>query len=154
MKKVLEAASDMIVPGIIFAAIVASLTAGALLTKTGQRMEAEKQDFSNSADTEAVERICEREAPTITCVGKRTWGTGETIDTGSLFLAEDAEGRALDVRTVDITDASGNSAMDRYHEPSRTARFTDSGIYTFHLRAMDSERKTSEAMIPLAVDSR
>lgn len=154
MKKVLEAASDMIVPGIIFAAIVASLTAGALLTKTGQRMEAEKQDFSNSADTAAVKKVCERKAPIITCVGKRNWGTGEPINTGSLFLAEDAEGRALNVMTVDITDASGNSAMDKYQESSRTARFTDSGIYTFHLRAMDSERKTSEAMIPLAVDGR
>lgn len=154
MKKVLEMASDMILPGIIFVSIVAVLTGGALLSKAGQRMDAEKEDFSNSKDTGAVEDICAREEPSITCVGKKTWNTGEAISINSVFTAADAEGNLLTVKTVDITDESGNSAMDSYQEASRTAVFSRRGVYTFHLRAMDSERKTAEAKFSFAVDER
>lgn len=154
MKKIFDMVSDMVVPGIIFAALIASITAGALLTKTGQRMQAPKQSFSGSADTAATEAACERDEPTISCVGKKNWKAGETIPAGSIFSATDAEGNTLAVKVCDITDTEGNSAMGSYQKASHTARFPRSGIYTFHLRAMDSERKTSEAMFPIAVDSR
>lgn len=154
MKKIFETVSDMIVPGIIFAALVASITAGALLTRTGQRMEAPKQSFSGSADTAATEAACEREEPTILCIGKKNWKTGQTISAGSVFLATDAEGNALAVKVHDITDADGNSAIGCYQKTSHTATFTRSGIYTFHLKAIDSERKTAEASFSIAVDRR
>lgn len=154
MKKIFDMVSDMIVPGIIFTALVASITAGALLTKTGQRMEAPKQSFSGSADTAATEESCAREAPVIACTGKTNWKTGETIHVDSIFSATDAEGNTLAVKVRDITDAEGNSAMDSYEKTGNTASFSRSGIYTFRLKAIDSERKTAEAAFPVAIDSR
>lgn len=154
MKKVFEMVSDMIIPGIIFVSIVAVVTGGALFSKVGQRMEAEKEDFSNSADTGAVENICARKEPTITCTGKRIWKKGEIIRINNVFQAADAEGQALTVKVKDIIDESGTSVIGQYQASSHTASFSSRGVYTFHLKAMDSERKTAEMKISFTVDNR
>lgn len=154
MKKVFEMVSDMILPGIIFISIVAILTGGALLSKAGQRMDVEKEDFSNSKDTGAVADVCAREEPTITCVGKKNWNIGEAIRINDVFQAVDTEGNPLTVKLADITDESGNSVMGSYQEATQTAAFSHEGIYTFHLKAIDSERKTTEAKFSFAVDER
>lgn len=154
MKKILEMTSEMIIPGITFALIIAAITGGALLTKAGQRMDAEKEDFTNCIDTGEVDGICARNKPTITCTGRKNWKTGETISIDSTFKAKDAEGRQLTIKTQGITDETGNDAMDRYREASRTVSFSRRGVYTLRLSAMDSERKTAEASFSLAVDDR
>lgn len=154
MKKIFEMTSDMLIPGIIFVSIIAVITGGALLTRTGQRMDAEKQEFTNCIDTGAVDAICARNEPTISCIGRKNFRTGETISIDSVFKAEDAEGRTLTIKTQGITDETGNNAMDRYQESSRTVSFSRRGVYTLRLSAMDSERKTAEASFSLAVDDR
>lgn len=154
MKKILEMTSDMIIPAIIFVSIIAVIAGGALLTKAGQRMDAEKQEYTNCIDTGAVDGICARNEPTITCIGRKNWKTGEAIRIDSVFRAKDEEGRTLTIKVQDITDETGNSAMDRYQETSRTATFSRRGIYTLRLIAMDSERKTATASFSLAVDDR
>lgn len=154
MKKIFEMVSDMILPGIIFVSIIAVITGGALLSKAGQRMDVEKEDFSNSKDTGAVADICAREGPAITCVGKKNWNTGEVLHINTVFWATDKDGNLLTVKAVDITDETGNSVMDSYQASTRTAVFSRRGVYTFHLSTMDSERKKAEAKFSVTVDGR
>lgn len=154
MKKVFETMSDMIIPGLIFVSIVVVIAGGALFTRVGQRMDVEGDDFSNCIDTGAVENVCAREQPTIKCVGKKNWGVGETIQIDSIFLATDTEGNQISVRLKDITDETGTSVMDRYKESDKTASFQRRGIYTFHLSAIDGERKEAAIKTALVVDGR
>lgn len=154
MKKLYGAISDIIMPGIAFAAIVAILAGGALLQKTGQRMDVDAEDFSGYADTEAVDAACRREGPSISCTGKKIWGAGEPIPIDSLFLSTDMEGNRIQTDVTGITDEDGNSAMDSYQEASRTALFKDRGVYTFHLSALDSERKETLKKVSIVVDGR
>lgn len=144
----------MILPGIAFAAIAAILAGSALLSKTGQRMDVESENFSNCADTNATAEICGRKAPKIICAGKKIWAIGETIPIETLFLATDADGNQIRVDVEDITDADGNSAMGNYREASQEALFQNRGVYTFHLKTMDSERKTATQKISVVVDGR
>ena len=46
MKKVYETAADMILSGIVFAALIAIILGAALLDKAGRRMKVESEDFS------------------------------------------------------------------------------------------------------------
>lgn len=154
MKKIFESVSDIVIPCIIFASIAAILVEGSLLSKAGKRMDVEKQNFTDCKDTKAIENLCAREKPTITCIGKKIWETRETIHINHVFQAIDAEGQALSLKVKDITDESGASVMDRYHAASQTASFTDTGIYTFHLKTMDRERKTATMRFSFVIDNR
>ncbi len=154
MEKIYEAVSDMILPGVVFAALAAIFIAISLFGRIGKRMETESEDFSCMADTQAVEAVCEREAPRIQCTGKKVWNTGEAIMTDHLFSAADAEGGELDVLIADITDHKGGSVLHCYQENAKQAVFHQSGVYTFSLKAMDREQKISTEKISIIVDDR
>lgn len=154
MKKIYESMSDMILPAVVFIGIIAIIAGAALLTKTGQRMDVEGEDFSGSADTGAIADICEREAPTITYTGKKVWNTGETILIASVFQAEDTDGDPVEVEVKDITGQDGNSAMDCFQETDKSVVFAEKGVYSFRLTAMDAERKSCTKRISIVVDSR
>lgn len=154
MKKIFEAVSGMILPGIAFAAIAAILTGSALLSKMGKRMDVNAENFLNYADTSAVAGICQREAPEIIFTGKKVWSAGEPIPIGDVFLAADAEGSHIPVEVEDITNKDGDSVMENYQEAGNKAVFQDRGVYTFHVSALDNERKTGRKKISIVVDGR
>lgn len=154
MRKWVESISDMLIPSLVFAAILAILTGGAFFTKMGQRMQTESEDFTNCIDTGKTEEVCAREEPEISYSGKKIWKTGETIPTGTCFRAKDAEGNPLVVEVREITDEKGNDTMDCYQKVGQTAVFSRRGVYTFRVYAIDSERKAAEKKFSLMIDSR
>ncbi len=154
MKKIFEAMSGMILPAVAFAAIAAILTGSAMLSKMGQRMDTKAENFLNYADTSAVAGVCERKAPEIIYTGKKVWSAGEPILIGDVFLAKDAEGNHVPVEVEDITNKDGHSAMENYQEAGNKAVFQDRGVYTFHVSALDNERKTGRRQTSIVVDGR
>lgn len=152
MKKIYETVSDMIFPAVVFAAILAILTGAFLLQRVGKRMEVEKEDFSGMKDTQAVEVVCERDAPVITCTGKRNFHVGEIVEIPEVFRAQDAEGEELDVLVDELVDVEGNSVIDLYQEANRKAVFKRKGVYIFTLSSMDYERKHTQERFSISVN--
>ena len=154
MEKVYEIVSDMILPGFVFALLAVIFIVISPLGKIGERVDGAGEDFSNMADTQAVEAVCNRVAPQIERIGKKVWKPGELIMITDLFAAADAEGRKLDFLVTDITDQNGGSALNCYQESGKQAVFQQSGVYTFCLKTMDRERKISTEQFAILVDDR
>lgn len=154
MKKLYQAVSEMIIPGIVFAAVVSILVGAALFARIGGRMQTEGEDFSQMADTQAVQALCERELPVIQCVGKKRWDAGECILVREVFTAIDMDGNIIEPVVLDIIDQDGDSAMGCYNKETGQAIFSARGVYTFLLSATDEQRKRSTERISLLVDSR
>ena len=152
MRKVFESISDFILPAVVFIAITAILTGTALFSKMGQRMQEEKEDFSNFQDAGAIKEICEREEPVIVYTGKKVFQTGESISVGTLFTA--TEGSGISVEVEEITNEAGEDVMGNYDENIKTVSFSQRGIYTFTIYTMDHERKAASRKFSIAVDSR
>lgn len=154
MKKVYETVSDMILPGIVFAGVMAILIGAALLGSIGKRMNVKGEDFSHMADTKAVQEVCGRKEPVIQCIGDKVWNTGQSIAVSQLFSAVDEDGGKVPVTVLDIKDQNGNSVLSCYQKAGGQAVFSQRGVYTFFLKAMDRERKTSTEEISILVDNR
>lgn len=152
MKKVYQAVSEMILPGIVFAAVMSILVGAALFARIGGRMETEAEDYSRMADTQAVQALCERELPVIRCVGRKRWDDGESIFVPEVFAASDAEGNNIEVAVIDITDQNGNSAMGCYSKETKEAVFSARGVYTFLISATDGQQKRSTGRFSILVD--
>ncbi len=154
MKKVYETTADMILSGIVFAAIMAIITGATLFEKVGRRMDVEGEDYSVMEDTLAVEAVCERKAPSIRCARKKVWELGEPVFVEQAFAAEDAEGADLAVRVLDIFNQEGISVFECYQKETGLATFSQRGVYTFSLKAVDRERKSRVEQITILVDQR
>lgn len=154
MKKVYQVMSDMILPSIVFAAVVSILIGTALFARIGGRMDTGGEDFSRMADTETIEGLCERELPLIKCVGKKRWDVGECIMMSEVFAGADTEGNHVELVVLDITDQNGASVMECYNKETGQAIFSARGVYTFLLSATDRQQKRSTGMISLLVDER
>jgi hypothetical protein len=154
MKKIYQAVSEMVLPGIVFSAVVSILVGAALFDRIGGRMETGGEDFSRMADTQTVQALCERELPVIQCVGKKRWDAGESILVQEVFTALDMDGNIIEPVVLDIIDQDGDSAMGCYNKETGQAIFTARGIYTFLLSATDKQRKRSAGKISLLVDGR
>ncbi|MCI9083083.1 MAG: hypothetical protein HFI70_12505 [Lachnospiraceae bacterium] len=154
MKKVFQAFSDLVLPGIVIAAVTAILTGAALFEKIGNRMAAESENFSSMADTQAMETVCDRKEPLIQCIGKKVWKAGEHMTVSNVFSAADEEGRKLKIMVLDIADQNGGSVLNCYQKSTGQAVFTKRGVYTFSLEAMDTERKIGREKIVILVDDR
>ena len=154
MKKVYQAVSEMVLPGIVFAAIVSILVGAALFARIGGRMETAGEDFSKMADAQMVQALCERELPVIQCVGKKRWEAGECMLVREVFTALDMDGNIIEPLVLDIINQDGESAMEGYNKESGQVVFPARGIYTFLLSATDKQRKRSTEKISLLVDGR
>ncbi len=154
MKKLYEAVSDMILPGIVFVAVTAILTGAAVFGKIGNSMKADGDDFSHMADTQAVEAVCGRQEPRIQCIGKKVWKAGESVSIYNVFSAADENGSSLKLMVSDIISENGDSVLNCYHESTGQAVFPKRGAYTFCLETMDSERKISKERMLILVDDR
>ncbi len=154
MKKIYQAVSEMVLPGIVFSAVVSILVGAALFARIGGRMETRGEDFSRMADTQTVQALCERELPVIQCVGKKRWDAGESILVQEVFTALDMDGNIIEPVVLDIIDQDGDSVMGCYNKETGQAIFTARGIYTFLLSATDKQRKRSAGKISLLVDGR
>ncbi len=154
MKKIYETVADMVFPGMIFTGLMVVFVGVSLFGNLGKRMKAEKEDFSHMADSLAMEVVCNRKEPVIQCIGEKVWRIEETVDISEVFLAKDEEGTCLKIKVLDIKDQDGNNAMDCYHKEKQQAVFSQRGIYTFSLEAMDRERKIGKKHISIVVDDR
>lgn len=154
MKKIYGAISDIMLPAVVFAALIAIFMGVSLFGEIGKRMEVYEEDFSMMEDSQAVQTLCNREEPVIQCVGKKLWSAGECIPVTGVFTAADEEGRAVDVAVLDITNQEGISVMECYRKDSGQAVFVRRGVYTFLLEAVDAEQKRGRKSISILVDSR
>lgn len=154
MNKIYGTISDIILPAVVFAALTAILAGASLFAGIGKRMEVSGEDFSVMEDSQSVQRLCDRQEPVIQCVGKKLWKPGETLPVNGIFTAVDAEGRPVDVAVLDITDQEGASVMECYRSESRQAAFTQKGVYTFLLEAVDAEQKRGRKRISMLIDNR
>lgn len=154
MKKINEMIVSMIFPATVFLGLMAILVGGAMFGRIGKRMEVQGEDFSQMKDTQAVNAVCERNEPTIQCIGKKLWHVGETLSVPAVFTAMDAEGEGIDVTVLDITNQDGISVMECYQEQLKHAVFSGRGVYTFSLAAMDRQRKVCKEKISILVDER
>jgi len=154
MKKVYQAVSEMVLPAIVFSAVVSILVGAALFARIGGRMETAGEDFSQMADAQTVQALCERELPIIQCVGKKRCETGECILVREVFTALDMDGNFIEPVVLDIIDQDGESAMECYNKEIGQVIFPARGIYTFLLSATDEQRKRSAVKISLLVDGR
>ena len=154
MKKVYQAVSEMVLPAIVFSAVVSILVGAALFARIGGRMETAGEDFSQMADAQTVQALCERELPIIQCVGKKRWEAGECILVREVFTALDMDGNFIEPVVLDIIDQDGESAMECYNKEIGQVKFPARGIYTFLLSATDDQRKRSAVKISLLVDGR
>lgn len=152
MKEVFEAVPDMVLPAVVFLAIVSILVGAALFDKIGKRMESEGEDFTRMSDSQAVQDLCERESPLIQCIGKKRWDVGEKIAVAKIFAAADAEGNSVDVMVLDITDQDGFSVIESYQKDTGHAVFSRRGVYTFSLAAMDGQRKRGTGKFAVLID--
>lgn len=154
MKKIYETVSDMILPAIVFLAIMAILAGSSLFHKIGKRMEVQGKEFQQMEDVKAVQAVCERDAPEIQCIGKKLWDVGQAIPVSGIFEALDAEGNKIDIQVTDIRYQDGSSAMECYRKDTGQAVFLRRGMYTFSLAATDGQRKNNEKKISILVDER
>lgn len=154
MKNIYRTISDVILPAVVFAALMAILIGASLFGKIGKRMEVSGEDFSVMEDSQEVQRLCHREEPVIQCVGKKLWNVGECISVTEIFTAVDAEDKAVDVIVRDITNQEGVSVMECYRSESRQASFAQRGVYTFLLEAVDAEQKAGRKRFSILVDNR
>ena len=154
MKKVFEAAADMVLPAVVFLAIVLILVGAALFDRIGKRMETQGEDFSQMPDSQTVEGLCQRQAPVIQMIGKKRWDTGEIISIAKVFAAADAEGNKVGITVLDITDLNGDRAMAYYQKEAGQAVFPTRGVYTFSLSAIDGQRKRGTGRFSVLVDAK
>ncbi len=154
MKKINETVLNLILPAVVFLGVMAILAEGALVGKIGKRMDVQREDFSQMEDARTVEELCERNEPTIQCVGKKLWRVGEVLSIPAVFKARDAEGGNLNITVEDIINQDGASVMECYQEQTNQAVFARRGVYTFSLIAMDKQRKICKQMISVLVDER
>ncbi len=154
MKKAVESIQDIVLPAVVFLAVVSILIGASLLGRIGKRMESQREDFSQMSDSQTIQDLCGREAPIIQCIGKKRWDIGEIISVAEIFAAADAEGNKLDVTVLDITDQDGASAMEFFQKNSGQAVFLRRGVYTFSLAAMDGQRKKGMGRFSVLVDGK
>lgn len=154
MKKVFEAVPDMILPAVVFLAVVSILVGAALFGKIGERMESQGENFSHMTDSKTIQALCEREAPIIQCIGKKRWNAGEKIPVAEVFAAADTDGNKVDIAVLDITDQDGVSVIEDYQKDSGQAVFSRRGVYTFSLAAIDEQRKRGTGRFSILVDGK
>lgn len=154
MKKIYGTISDIILPAVVLAGVIAILVGASLFGTIGKRMEVLEEDFSMMEDSQAVQALCDRDEPVIQCVGKKLWNVGESLSVSGNFSAVDAEGGEIAVVLLDITNQDGLSVMECYQKDSGQAVFTQRGVYTFFLKAMDREQKKATKRFSILVDGR
>ena len=154
MRKVFETISDVVLPAVVFLAVLAILLGSSLLGRVGARMEEPGEDFSQMGDSYAVQAFSERKLPEIRCIGKKLWDVGEVLSVSQTFSGIDTEGNSLEVTVLDITDQDGVSVIGCFSKESGQAVFASRGVYTFLLAAVDGQRQRSVGRISVLVDGR
>lgn len=154
MKKTFGTVFDIILPAVVFAAVIAIFAGASLFGKIGKRMEVPGENFAVMKDSQAVQVLCNRDEPVIQCIGKKLWSVGETISISGIFAAVDAEGEEVDLAVLDITNQEGISVMECYKKDSGQVVFVQRGIYTFLLEATDKEQKKATKRSAILIDSR
>lgn len=154
MKKVYGTIADIILPAVVLAGVIAIFVGASLFGTIGKRMEVQGEDFSMMEDSQAVQVLCDRDEPVIRCVGKKLWDVGEILSVSGNFSAVDAEGGEIAASVLDIINQDGISVMECYQKESGQAVFTQRGVYTFLLEAMDGEQKKTTKRFSILVDGR
>ncbi|TGY93653.1 hypothetical protein E5329_17590 [Petralouisia muris] len=154
MKQISKGMSDLLLSGIVCAMLLGILAGMALLSRLGEQMKTEKENYSEYQDIAQTKWICARKPPELVRKGASIWKTGEKVRINQAFEAVDEEGNHLDVQVLDIQDAFGISRMEWYDKAGHTAVFLRRGAYVLELRTADGQKKPTVKKFMLLIDDR
>lgn len=154
MKQIYRIMSDLLLPGLVCAILLAMLGGMSLLPRLGEHMKVPKKDYSQYEDVKQTQIVCDREPPQIVRSGAGNWRPGEEILVEQVFQGTDMEGKHTKIQVLKIQDESGNSRMDCYDRAGHKLIFPTKGIYLLELQSLDNERKPAVKRFMLLVEHR
>lgn len=154
MKQVYRVMSDIILPGIVCAALFGLIGGISLLPRLGQQMEVPKEDYSSYADARQTKEICARKPPDVVRKGFGVYQPGKEILLDQVFEGVDADGKKASLQVLDIRDKDGASRMDCYQGTGNKMSFPKRGAYLVEVQAMDGQRKSVVKKFMLLADYR
>lgn len=154
MKQIVRVMSDMVLPGMICAALLAAIGGMSLLPRLGEHMDVPGEDYSGYGDAVQTKLACDREPPEIVRKGAGTFQPGQEFSVGQVFQGMDAAGNPVNVQVLDIRDGQGNRRMDCYRKEGQKIVFPSKGIYMLELQAIDGQRKPARKKFMLLADNR
>lgn len=154
MKQIFRVMSDMVVPGIVCAALIAALARMSLLPRLGQHMDVPRENYSGYGDTAQAKIACGRKPPQIVRKGPGNCRVGEEFPLGDIFQGMDAAGNPINIQVLDIRDSQGIRRMDCYRKVGNKLLFPTKGAYLLELQAVDGQRKMARKKFVLLSDNR
>ncbi len=153
MRIILLQLKDMLIPGLIFVFMVSVIVVPNLPAVGSSLADADQTtDYTAYLDSSAYRTVSERAAPVISCDTDQIWKTENPVIVGQAFTALDAVGNLVSLQVLKIEDAAENDLTESYEKDTDSVTFSDAGVYYFTLRAIDTEQKETELVIPLVID--
>lgn len=154
MKQIYRVTTDLVLPGIVCAILIASFMGMSLLPQLGEHMDAPKENYSGFGDAVQTKLACERKPPKIVRKGAGNCKPGEELSVGKAFQGVDAAGNPIAVQVLDIRDSQGTRRMDCYHKAGHKIVFPQKGVYLLELLAVDGQRKPARKKFVMIADNR
>ncbi|MCI9492595.1 MAG: hypothetical protein HFH42_05625 [Lachnospiraceae bacterium] len=154
MRQVYRVMSEIILPGMICAALFGAIMGISLLPRLGRHMDIPTEDYSSYEDASQVKEICARQPPKIVRKGFGVYQPGEEILLSQIFEGIDTDGNETSLQVLGIWDKDGIGRMDCYQEAGHKVSFPKRGAYVLELQAMDGQRKSSIQKFVLLADYR
>lgn len=120
-----------------------------------------ESSLADCTDTDAVRAAAARKKPDIVYTYEKTL-PGSAVNLDHMFEAQDAEGNRITAEITDILDPLGKSILYLTKEDRKLRRrsgdtkrflFTETGIYTICVKAVDAEKKRTNGQYRLPVTS-
>ena len=154
MKQIYRVMSDIVLPGMVCAILIASFVGMSLLPRLGEHMDVPEENYSGYGDAAQTKLACDRKPPEIVRKGAGNCRPGEEVPVGKLFQGIDAAGNPIGVQVLDIRDSQGIRRMDCYRKAGHKIVFPQKGIYLLELQAVDGQRKPARKKFVMIADNR
>lgn len=154
MRQIYRVMSDMVLPGMVCAILLAAIGGMSLLPRLGEHMDVPTENYSGYGDAVQTKLACDRNPPQIVRKGAGSFKPGEEFFVGQVFQGMDAAGAPIGVQVLDIRDGQGNRRMDCYRKAGHKIVFPEKGIYLLELQAVDGQRKHVKKRFLLLADNR
>lgn len=154
MRQIYRIMSDIVLPGMVCAILLAAIGGMSLLPRLGEHMDVPKENYSSYGDVVQAKLACDRKPPQIVRKGAGTFKVGEEVLVGQVFQGMDAAGAPIGVQILDIRDGQGNRRMDCYRKLGHKIVFPAKGIYLLELQAVDGQCKPVRKKFLLLADNR
>ena len=154
MRQIYRIMSELLLPGLVCAILLALVLGMSLLPGLGEHMNLPEEAYAAYQDVKQIKIVCDREPPQIVRSGPGNVRPGEKIPLEQIFRGTDTQGNDTKVQVLEIQDGNGNTRMDCYDRVGHTLTFPAKGAYLLKLQSMDAERKTAVKRFMLLVDAR